>query len=255
MLQRLNVDFVETLLTVALVTIVTEISIVDVVPPMTVSAAPAGPVHVLKRLVMAAMAMKFSMGLPEFEVCLVVVERPDQPVIRVMAQRTVLSERFFVYVIGAMAVDTLTAGVIEDRCGVTGLTARCGMLADQREIGQIVIKADILQPGNFAVTLIAFDALLALVHVVLFVTAVAGGVNFLGFGTEGVTGLARQAVVRAMEREIGISPMIEFCVRPAPDDMAILAFLAVQAVMRIVGTMAAVAISDLIFLVRNPVPG
>ncbi len=81
----MNVDFIETLLIVALVAIVTEISIVDVVSPMTVSAAPAGSVHVLKRFVVAAMAMQFSMGLPKFEVCLVVVERPDQPVIRIMA--------------------------------------------------------------------------------------------------------------------------------------------------------------------------
>ena len=85
MLERLYVDAVETLLIVAFVAVVTEISAVDIVPPVTVSAAPAGSVSVFEGLVVAALAMKFGMGLPEFEVCLVVVERPYQPVIRVMA--------------------------------------------------------------------------------------------------------------------------------------------------------------------------
>ncbi len=98
-------------------------------------------------------------------------------------------------------------------------------------------------------TLIAFGSLFAFVGIVLFVAAVAVGVDFLGFGSEGVTGLAGQVVMRAVEREIRIRPVIEFRVRPAPDDMAILALLTVQALMRIVGTMAAIAQADLVFLV------
>ena len=116
-----------------------------------------------------------------------------------------------------------------------------------------MVKADILQPGDFAVALIAFVSLFAFVGVVLFVAAVAVGVDFLGFGAEGVTGLAGEVVMRAVEREIRIRAVIEFRVRPAPDDMTILAFLAVQAIMRIVGAMAAIALADLVFPVCNPI--
>ncbi len=85
MLQRLHVELVEALLVVAPVAAVTEVSIVDVVPPMTVNTAPAGFVQFFKGFGVAAMTMKFSMGLPEFKICFVMIEKPYQPVVGVMA--------------------------------------------------------------------------------------------------------------------------------------------------------------------------
>jgi hypothetical protein len=85
--------------------------------------------------------------------------------------------------------------------------------------------------------------------------AVAVGIYFLGAGAEVVAGLAGQAVVGAVEREIGIRAMIEFRVSPSPDDVAVLAFLAIQLVMRIVVAMATVAVAYRVFLFLGGVSG
>ena len=85
MLERLDVEFIETLLVVAPAAVVTEIAIMDVVPAVTVGTAPAGSIYFLEGLVVAAVAMRFGMDLAQFEIRLLVVERPYQPVIGVMA--------------------------------------------------------------------------------------------------------------------------------------------------------------------------
>jgi hypothetical protein len=72
-----------------------------------------------------------------------------------------------------------------------------------------MVEANMFQPGNFFMALVAFDSLLALMDVVLLMAAVAVGIYFLGAGAEVVAGLAGQAVVGAVEREIGICAMIE----------------------------------------------
>ncbi len=104
MLQRLNADLVEALLVVAAVAAVTEVSIVNIVPPMTVDTAPAGFVQFFQRLVVAAMAMKLGMDLAKLEISFVVVERPYQPVIGVMAGRAILPKPLFVHIVSAVAV-------------------------------------------------------------------------------------------------------------------------------------------------------
>ncbi len=70
-----------------------------------------------------------------------------------------------------------------------------------------------------------------------------------------MTGLASQIVMCAVKRKIGICAMIKLRVRPASDYMAILAFFTIQAVMRVVGTMAAITQANLVFVLGNPVAG
>lgn len=67
-----------------------------------------------------------------------------------------------------------------------------------------MVEADVLQPGDFFVALVALGALFSFVDIVLFMAAVAVGIDFLGFGAEDVAGLAGQAIVRPVEREIGV---------------------------------------------------
>lgn len=159
------------------------------------------------------------------------------------------------HVVHPMAVNAALVGVTEHRAQVTGLAACGGMLANQRKARQVVVEANVLQPGHLAMALIAAFSLLTLVRVVLLVAAVTGAFYLLGFCAERVTCLAGEIVVCAVEREIGIGAVIELGVRPAPDDMATLALFAVQTVVHVVVTVAAIAIPDLVLAIGYAVIG
>jgi hypothetical protein len=66
---------------------------------------------------------------------------------------------------------------------MTGFTACSGMLTNQRENTDVMVKANLVLPGNLIVTLAALGALFLLVDIVRFVAAVTGGVDFPGFST------------------------------------------------------------------------
>ncbi len=69
----------------AAVAVAAEVSVMNIVASMTINTAP-GPVGgFLLWCVMAAMAMKFGMGMTEFEIGFVMVEFPNQPIIGVVA--------------------------------------------------------------------------------------------------------------------------------------------------------------------------
>ncbi len=103
--------------------------------------------------------------------------------------------------------------------------------------------------------LVAMFSLLALVGIVLLVTAVTVGIDFLGVGTERVAGFAGEIPVRTVECEIGVGGMIELGVRPAPDDMAAFALVAIQAFVHVVGSVAGVAIPHLVFTLGYAILG
>ena len=63
------------------------------------------------------------------------VERPDQPVVRIVAVSAILPQAVFVYVVGTMAIAALLVGVAEYRAQVTGFATRDGVLTDQRKMG------------------------------------------------------------------------------------------------------------------------
>jgi len=163
-----------------------------------------------------------------------------------VAASAILSQPLFVKVIGAMAVDAALAGVAEDRAQMAGFAAGGGMLADQGIVGQIMIETHILKPGDFAMALVTLFSLFAVVRIVLLVATEAGGIDLLTVGAECMACLAGENVMRAVQREIGVGAVIELGMRPAPGDMATLAFVAVQSVVRIIVTMTAVAFPDLV---------
>lgn len=71
-----------------------------------------------------------------------------------------------------------------------------------------MIESDLMLPGDVVMAGIAFIAQVAAVGIVLCVTAVAIGIDFLVFSGH-VTGTACQAFVAALERKFGPPVMIE----------------------------------------------
>jgi hypothetical protein len=132
-----------------------------------------------------------------------------------------------VHIVIAMTVVACVFGITKNGRAVAGFTTKGGMLAYQREFAQIMVKPNRVLPGNLAVTLLTLLTLFVVMGIVLFVTTIAGGIDFLGFGAYGMTCLAYQVLMRTVECEIGVCVMVEFCIPPASNDMAILAFLAV----------------------------
>ena len=61
-----------------------------------------------------------------------------------------------------------------------------------------MVEADIVQPGNLLVALVALGSLFALIDIVLLVTAVTIRIDLLGFCTEGMAGFAGQIEVPAV---------------------------------------------------------
>ena len=81
----LNIYDAETLFVMAPVTGVTELSLVNIVPAVTIYTQPVFVAGLLLGSAMTGMAMNISVGVPEFERGFVVIEIPDQPGIGVMA--------------------------------------------------------------------------------------------------------------------------------------------------------------------------
>ena len=142
--QRLDVDPVETLLVVTAVAVVAEFAVVNIVPPVAIDAAPAGFIQFLQGFVMTTVAMLFGVGMPQFEVRPIMIERPDQPVVRIVATVAILSQAFFVHVVRAMTIDAARLGIAEHRAQMAGLATGGGVLADQRKAGQVVIESHVL---------------------------------------------------------------------------------------------------------------
>lgn len=187
--------------------------------------------------------MDFGMRMPEFEIGIVVIEAPDQPGIGVVATCTILTEAEFVNIVAAMTINTFIALIAKNGRCMAGFTAEHGMLAYEREFTQIMVKSHRVLPGDLAVALFTLDALSFLVGIVLFMATVTGGIDFLGFGTNRMTGLAYQVLMRAVKCEIGVCVVVEFRIPPAFNDMAIPAFFTVLLIVNIVRPMTAVTIA------------
>jgi len=57
--------------------VIAELPVMDIVAPVTTDAAHALVCHIFHGFGVTTMAMHLGMGLPEFEICVVVVEKPD----------------------------------------------------------------------------------------------------------------------------------------------------------------------------------
>jgi len=81
----LNIYRAKALFIVAPLTGVTELSLVSIVPAVTVDTQPVFVTGLLPGPAVTGMTMKLGVGVSELERCFVMIEIPDQPGIGVMA--------------------------------------------------------------------------------------------------------------------------------------------------------------------------
>ena len=103
----------------------------------------------------------------------IVIELPKQPVDRVVTAAAVVRVSFFVRVFVTMTVDAEFRRILE-RVGLMAIVAfRFCMLTQQRKEGERMIEEHIFLPGILVVTVLASDALLAIVRIVVHVAVIA----------------------------------------------------------------------------------
>ena len=147
-LHGIQFECLEILLRMALLAVGSAVAVVDIVAVMAIDTAVGGllPGHLVEGAMVAAMAVGFPMNAAQLEVGAVMVEVPDQPVVGTMAPLAVLTQCLLMDVIGLVATVAVGFGILEARCQVAGLAGGNSVQADQREGGQVVIKANILHP-------------------------------------------------------------------------------------------------------------
>lgn len=212
------------------VAIFSEAPAVNVVSAMAVGAVVSQVDLSGDRSAVAGLAGELHMRAIERKIGLsAVVEPPEVPPVRVVAQTAPGAEPAAMFVVLRVAISTGQGGALERRRGVALLADGDGMLADQREPGQIMVEENLDQPAPFVMATGAFRAFLALVSVILSVAIDARGAEFLFLE---LTLMARGAVelgVLVAKRELGVLVVIESDLLPARRAVTILALYAVAA--------------------------
>lgn len=159
-------------------TIETELSVVYIVRPVAVAAAIPESFHSGQRLPMAALTFRVAMRAVERKIgTQIVIELPGEPVHRVVTVAACVRVATLMRIILAMAVDAVFRCIAEHVRLVAAFAVRFRMLAEQRETRQVVIEEYIVLPGGFVVAVVANDALLTVMGVVLGMAVVAGGLE------------------------------------------------------------------------------
>ena len=96
----------------------------------------------------------------------VVIEIPEHPAIGVMAFVTVFRKPTLMRVIRLVTGDALAFGIAIFRCEMAGLTGGDAVQTDEGEARQVMVKKDLVAPTGCHVTVSAFLALFAFVHVI-----------------------------------------------------------------------------------------
>lgn len=104
-----------------------------------------------------------------------VIEFPSRPIFRRMTVDAALAESPLVHVVAAMTRDALPRRVTIALARMAGLAGRYRVHPRKRKTCQVVVEANFLGPSSLVVAGFAALALLALVYVVLHVTAEAAG--------------------------------------------------------------------------------
>lgn len=146
-------------------------------------------------------------------------------------------------------VFVMTGGTLRDQFDLVRsfhmaiLAASRRVFAQQREVGhRVVVEIDFL-PIVFGVASGAIGAVAALVSVVFLVASDTSGRRRGDLGRLHVAALAGRAAMRAAQRKLGHSVMVEFDPVPRPRDVAIAALRSVFSLVGIVVLVAAVAIA------------
>lgn len=227
-----------------------EIPVVYVVTPVTVDTAPAAFAKAVEGFAVTGLAIEFAVRKPEREACAVVVEAPDQPVVRIVTLRTVATQAALVNVVAAMAVKALRPRFGENRGAVASLATECRVLPYQRETAQVVIESNFFEPAPIIVTARAGFAQSALVNVVLPMATVTIGLQLAFSDAVDMAGFANQFGVSALQRKTGVDVVIKGRRVPTLDIVAVAAVFTVRRFVNIVVAVTAVTIAHLAVQLR-----
>ncbi len=167
------------------------------------------------------------------------IEVPEGPVDRVVANAAVVSEPAGVMIILGMTVAACRRCVFEDLRNVTVTALLPGVLAKQRKSGQIVIEEHVFGPSPLVVTISASSSLRAVVWIVRRVAGVATGFKRHVEDRFDMTRFASRRGMLAQQFVTGIPGMLETDVRPFGRGMTGLTGLTEMTVVIVVSGVAA----------------
>lgn len=139
----------------------------------------------------------------------VVIEAPAGPSVWIVAHGAIAGQAAFVMLI-LMAARAGARRILERGRAVAFLAWDDGVTPDQRESRYVMIEGHLPAPPGFLVALLAARAELGFVGVILLVAGNAGCCELVAIEISGVTGIAFDLRVRASQRELGHSVVIEF---------------------------------------------
>jgi len=171
-----------------------------------------------------------------------VIELAEAPVAGVVAAFAIHSQRAFVGIVAGMAAIAGVLGIAVQRGGMALVASHHAMRAQQHECDLVVVEVRGL-PCRFVVTRGAGVAQLALVRIVLAMTARAIRGQFLGVDVAGVAGLALGVAMGATQWEFRLGVVIETVALPVVAAMAIAARFAIAALVGVILAMAADALA------------
>lgn len=218
----------------ATVTLLTEISMVHIIAPMTDGAAAgnlwrrSGP--------MARLADQSFVGAVQHKLCgAVMVETPQLPAVWCMTCIALLAQRAFVLVVLAMAAVAGHWGIAIHGGHMACLARRRCVQADERETGDVMLEQHVLGPALFVMAPLAGCAEFAAVGIVILMTGAASAFQRHLMYRTFVTTIAVEFFVRALQRIAAGSQMIEFRLLPIFGVMTVAAGRAIAAFMHVIG--------------------
>ena len=131
------------------------------------------------------------------------IELPEVPSVRVVADLAAWTECPLVKVIVPVAVVAARGSIMEGRRCMAVFTGRCGVETQEGELGEIVIEEDTCAPTRFLMALRAFLALLSLVDVILQVARLTVRTELRLADRAGVASGTRNLLVQSPQRKIG----------------------------------------------------
>ena len=158
----------------------------------------------------AGVAIEASMRAIQSESGLrVVIEAPAHPSVWIVALSAVARQPALMMLI-LMTTRAGARRLLERGRAVAFLARDDGVTPNQRESRYVVIEGHLPAPPSFLVALLAARAELGFVGVILLVAGDAGCCELVAIEVSGVTGIAFDLRVRASQRELGHSVVIEF---------------------------------------------
>lgn len=187
------------------------------------------------RLAMAIGANQFGVFTAEREIGTgIMIKLPQPPVIRIVAVAAAWPQRAFMRIILGVTLPAIRCHRFERAGNMTLLATDGRVHPDQRKGRQIMVEPDMRVPAVFIMTRTAVPQLTAVdIFGGMAVDTFPAGQLFAR--VRFVAGLALRLGMTAAQGEFGIPVMIEACIHPAFDVVALIAVDSVASFMHIVG--------------------